>query len=167
MKKIIILAIGCWLLAFTAPAQPQRVSLTKTADKVTVLEAKDSDRAVKIEELQTALRELSFTLDSLSASDTKLVVPTTVEEANGVLVYVLGFLQFILVGFIGDRLPKWLSPFVLSVIVGGVIAAVAYFMPGSDFTLNEAVTFFLGVSGVGNIIHQIKKPKGKAKTATP
>lgn len=157
MKKfLLLLALGCWLFAANAQTRP---SLTKTADKVVLLEAKNNDLETKIEQIQGAYRELSFTLDSLQANNAKLKIPTSVEEANATLVYIVSFIQFIFVGFLGDKLPKWLSPFVLSVVVGLGVAVVAYFFSGGAFTLNEAVTFFLAISGGSNIIHQIKKPK--------
>jgi hypothetical protein len=84
--------------------------------------------------------------------------PNTIEEANALLLVLLGFVQFVLTGFIPkERLPKWLSPFMMSVIIAAVVTVVGLTL--GNLSLPDAIAFFAGVSGIGNIFHQIKKPK--------
>jgi hypothetical protein len=156
MKKSLLLLALLGILSSNLNAQ--RISLTKTADAVETLKAEKSELQQKVAEIETKFNQLTGAVDSLKNTGGKLVVPTTVEEANSVLVYVLGFVNFVFVGLFRGKLPKWLTPFILSVLSSLVVSVLGYFLSKGEFSINEAVTFFLAVAGGSNIIHQIKKP---------
>jgi hypothetical protein len=156
MTKYLFVLILLGALCFNLDAQ-NRISLTKTAGQVETLSVENQAQNERIALLEATNQQLLAKLDTL-ANPQKISVPTTIEEAKGLLVYILSFVQFVLVGIWGNKLPRWLSPFVLSIIVGAVISVVAYFGSGGAFSIGEAVTFFLAVAGGSNIIHQIKKP---------
>lgn len=168
MKKIILAALVLLTFQFL-PAQSQRVILSETSKKVDSLENTVSD-------LRAAYQALLFQMEAAQQANTKTVVtddsttvtttqpiikaPSTVDEANALLLVLLGFVQFILTGFVPkEKLPRWLSPFMLSVIVAVVVTVVGLTL--GNLSIPDGIAFFAGVSGIGNIIHQIKKPKGK------
>jgi len=157
MKKmifsILLLVTFYWL-----PAQDSPQDL---AAQTTELESKVNDLETAYNQLQMQLEaaKANAVLTDSTATDQPIIkAPSTVDEANTLLLVLLGFVQFILTGFIPkDKLPRWLSPFVLSVLIALVVTAVG--LTVGNLSLPDGVAFFLGVTGTGNLIHQIKKPK--------
>lgn len=158
------------LMLFTFYVLPAQDS---TPTDVQTLETKTTALQTNLEELQAAYTELQTQLEAArqnailadsTAIDKPLIkAPSTIDEANTLLVVLLGFVQFILTGFVPkDKLPKWLSPFILSVLIGVAVTVVG--LTVGHLSLPDALAFFLGVTGTGNLIHQIKKPK---TTTTP
>lgn len=168
MKKILfLLAFSCVL--FTLSAQnTKRASLTQTVEAVEDLQLVTADLHDTDADLQEQLTALAAQIQGIQKDTVNIQIPTTggpaikapgtVEEANALMVILMGFVQFVLVGFVGkDKLPKWLSPFMLSILVAVVVTVVGITWGGLD--LAQGILFFAGVSGFGNIIHQIKKPQ--------
>lgn len=163
MKNLFLAAM--MLLSITALQSQERPSLTATSRKVDSLENTVTDLQLAYKQLllsAEAARQVQLTAqitaDSTATTKTIIKAPNTVEEANALLVLLLGFVQFVLTGFIPkDKLPRWLSPFVLSILIGLVVTIVGLTL--GNLSLPDGLSFFLGVTGAGNIIHQIKKPK--------
>ncbi|MEO1260572.1 MAG: hypothetical protein AAFZ15_17375 [Bacteroidota bacterium] len=165
MKKHVFL-IGLVLASFYINVNAQSLRV-QNKEAIEILQDENARLLAANEELNTQLisndqrlAEIKVNVDSLiQGGKENLKIPTTVEEAKGLHVYIMSFVMFIVVGVFGDKLPSWLTPFIQSVIVGIIIALIAYFGSNGAFTINEAVQFFLAISGGSNIIHQVKKPQ--------
>lgn len=151
------------VLAFCIPVQAQ-YSRTKNAKDIDNLELENENLKFEIENLKGQFDKMSVSVDSLErqGDNQKVIIPTDEKEAQTLLVYVLGILQFIFVGAIAKRLPPWLTPFTLSLIIGALIVILAFTFSKGEFTIAEALVFYAGILGIGNGIHQVKKVKGSA-----
>lgn len=170
MKKVFLAA---FMLLFVAGLQAGGPHIIDKVDSLTV---KTSDLQTSVQDLQTSYQQLlmqleqarqtSIQADSSNVSKPIIKAPGTIDEANALLLVLLGFVQFILTGFVPkDKLPRWLSPFMLSVMVAVVVTVVG--LTVGHLSLPDAFAFFVGVTGVGNIFHQIKKPKASKTAPTP
>ena len=95
----------------------------------------------------------------LSGEEGDLKIPTNSKEAQALYILLFGFIMWLVVkvlggekvlSFLGKR-PKWK----LSIIVGGVVAALGYFFGG--MAISEVFTFFSGVVGVSGIVYNGSK----------
>jgi hypothetical protein len=154
------------LLLSVAGLCQQRPSLTRTAEAVTVLAAENEELRVQLLTIEDRLGLVAANVDSLYREGKEVAkVPATVEEAQGLYGFLAGIVVWLFTGILSRWRPAWLSSFVLSVIVATVVTAVAYFAGGGEFTLSEAIEFFVWASGSGNILHQMKKPQQVPSTA--
>lgn len=159
-----LVALSLAIFIFATGMEAQRPSLTRTAQAVELLESKNTDLQLKVQELEAAMMAVSAEVDTLETSAKPVKIPTTVADAEDLLAWAMSLVMFILVGFVPEeKLPKWLSKFVLSIIVGVIITVIAYFGSNGAFTIGEAVTFLLAIGGGSNYIHRIKKQEIKPR----
>ena len=169
MKKLIGILSLITLFAWSPErVGAQRVSLTKTAETankaaeaVEFLEGDISYLIAENDSLEQRLENIAADVAAVVEQGKEDVkIPTDVVEAKSLYAFFSSLVTFIIVGlFNKDKLPKWLNKFTISIGVGGIITALAYFGSGGEFTVAEAVEFFFFVIGGSNAIHQVTKEK--------
>lgn len=170
MRNLILCLFFSSCFIFQNDAIANNYSRAENAQNIEQLQEENQDLKFTIDKLEERVLANSVQVDSLgnvteqiSQEKGEVKVPTSKEEALALIALILGFIEFIFVGAIAKRLPDWLTPFVASLIIGGIVVGVGLLFSGGLFTIVDAFLVFASILGISNGVRQATK----SQNATP
>ena len=73
----------------------------------------------------------------------EIKIPTTVNEAKSLWVFVSGIVTWLFTGVLSKHKPKWLNNFALSIGSAFVVTGIAYLGSKGQFSITETFEFFV------------------------